>query len=329
MHKVLLNALRLRLQLEPRSGFLIKASTRGENLLHPERPDLQAMRTRLADGNETVFIPGSSLKGVVRASAERVLRSLAPEHGERLACDPLHHAGDCQKAASRLGDDIAGRRTGADEAHPMAAVHRMLCLACRTFGSQALASRVRLEDAIPPDADALGLANRTEVRAGVSIDRRTGGPARGKLFESEVVTGGTFQTQIHLDNVQLWQVALLGFVLEDLDAGLIRLGSAKTRGLGAFRVHLGELHWRQVGQSEVPLGAGALAPGLVAAYDLVTPDALDALPGEPDTRKSRLTTEWTWKGPNAIRALFEAVQGQPWDALVAARAPLPGQGGQR
>jgi CRISPR-associated RAMP protein (TIGR02581 family) len=316
MHKLLLNAVTLRLHLVPRTAFLIKADTKGANLLHPERPDLMAMRTRTPDGRETVFLPGSSIKGVVRSSAERILRTVArPERQSHAACDPLNHKLPCQSDASKLGDERGRDRGGDRLAHPMADVHRMLCLACRTFGSQAMAGRVRFRDALPT-ADSLEAANLTGERAGVSIDRRTGGPSRGKLYQSEVVTGGVFETTIDLQNVQLWQLGLVGLVLEDVDMGLSRLGSAKTRGLGVFQVLPQELRFRQVGTSASPSGIASLAPDLVGPYGLVEPDALADLPaGAEHRRTGGLLTEWTWFG-ESVWGMLRAAQGKPWDGLV-------------
>lgn len=316
MHKILLNAVKIRLILSPVSGFLIKGDTRGSSLLHPERPDMTAMRSRTADGEETVFIPGSSIKGVVRSAAERVLRSLAPDSPGRLACNPLDQDGRCHREASRKGEERSrGSRAADGPAHPMAEVHRMLCLACRTFGSQTIASRVRFTDAFPT-AETREAANRVETRSGVSIDRASGGPSRGKLFETEVVTSGRFDTQIHMENVQLWQLALIGVTLQDIHGGLVRLGSAKTRGLGAFAVKLREVVFRQMGEASAPRGVGDLAPGMAADYGFVRPDQLASLPaGARRQGTGGVYSEWAWPEGSGW-SLIEAAQGEPWQAMV-------------
>lgn len=319
MFNATLNTVTLELELSPRTGFLIKADTKGGNLLHPERPDLMALRGRAPDhlgGQESVFIPGSSLKGVVRSAAERVLRSLNPGDAASMACDPMDHKNDCHAKASRLGDDIARGKVKREQ-YPMAPVYRMLCGACRSFGSQALAGRIRFADAYPADEKALRTANKTETRAGVSIDRRSGGPARGKLYESEVVVAGSFAVRIHMENVQLWQVALIGVVLEDLREGIVRVGSGKTRGLGMMDVTPRALRYRQLGAPGVPAGVGALAPALAQPYGLIDGDTLREVPAawaadDPVFRVWEATGTDVWD-------FFRRCQTQgPWQALVAA-----------
>ncbi len=321
MHKVHLNDVQIEVWFKPRAAFLVKGPDKGSD---PGRPDLTPMRTWMDTGDgmvETVFIPGSSIKGVVRSAAERVLRTVAPEgQRDRWACDPLNHKGACQKEASDLGDRIA--RKGGEGPYPMAAVHKKVCLACRTFGSQAIRSRVSFADALP-SPKYVSRANQTLARSGVAIDRKTGGPARGKLFQVEVVPGGNFRTRIHLDNVQMWQVALLGLVLEDIDAGLVRMGSAKTRGLGEFEVSLRAVTFRQLGGS-APAGVGALAPDMVEPYGLIPEEALPEVPGGAEAFRRGPFQGWRWSyakdDKRAAWALFEAAWGAPWERFVARAA---------
>ena len=219
MFRVLHNRARLRLEIEPVTPLLIKAG--GEGGLDPTLPQLQFVRTH-TDVGPSFVIPGGSLKGVVRSQAERILRSVEASR----ACDPLDRNSPC-----RQGRGLPG---------PQA--YRQNCHACRTFGSTTLASRARFTDALPwsPDMDpaaraaALG-SIRTEVRSGVAIDRQSQSARRGQLFELEVVSAGRFHTEVFLTNFQLWQLALVGLSLRDLDQGYQQLGMGKTRGLGRVR----------------------------------------------------------------------------------------------
>lgn len=319
MHKFHVNDLRIDLRLTPTSAFLVKSGNKGDSLTHPELPDMVAVRTRrpTADGGdeETVYIPGSSLKGVVRSAAERILRTVAEGRTDLWACDPLDQRNPCHKDAARLGDEIARHGGPADlGSHPMAVVHRKLCYACRTFGSQAMASRVRFADALPTEKT-FARANKTEVRSGVSLDRRTGGPAHGRLFEQEVVPLGSFQTSIFAENVQLWQVALLAAVLDDMDLGITRLGSAKTRGLGAFKVELTSVSFRQTGTLPTPAGVATVVPSLAGPYDLVPEEPLPAVPPGAESTHRPPFHGWTWSGQDGWNFL-RATQEQPWAAFV-------------
>lgn len=309
MHKLTINRARIDLRFSPATPLLVKTGDKGAQLLHPERPDLMCVRTDHRALGETVYVPGSSLKGVVRSAAERVLRSL-----ELPCCDPMDHRSRCHDAASKEGDAIARKgREGVE--HPMAAVHRMLCLACRTFGSQAMASRVSFSDAYPTPATA-ERANRTETRNGVSIDRGTGGPARGKLFEMEVVVGGDFETSIHLANYELWQLGLVAVVLGDLDDGFIRLGSAKSRGLGRVTVDVTGLVADQIGRRGALVGVGALRDDLVEPYELLERDLAGP---EAQTRPGALGQRFRWEGNDDCRGVLAAVAEASWPSLLRRR----------
>lgn len=310
MHKLAINRARLNLRLRPTTPILVKSGDKAAALVHVERPDLMCVRTHHAALGETVYVPGSSLKGVVRSAAERVLRSigLPPEVG---ACDPLRPEGRCQKDAGRRGDEIARSKGSGGEPHPMAEVYRMLCLACRTFGSQALASRIAFADAYPPSEE---LRPEVERRNGVAIDRRTGGPSRGKLFDMEVVVGGAFDTSIHLSNYELWQLALVSVVLRDIQDGFVRIGSSKTRGLGHVDVELRSLVVDQRPVGGAIAGVGQLAPDLREPYGLRETGGTVGARGEPVV--GALGERMQWSDTTAWAAL-DATVDAAWPGLLS------------
>jgi CRISPR-associated RAMP protein (TIGR02581 family) len=303
MHRINLNRARFELRLVPVTPLLIKSGDKGASLLHPERPDLMFVRTERGGEEETVYIPGSSLKGVVRSSAERILRSLDPGW----SCDPMDQQSRCMKDASRKGDDL--QRGG--DALRMAQVYRLLCLACRTFGSQAMGSRVSFADAYPP-ALLLAQTNATEARSGVSIDRKTGGPAARKLFQYEVVTAGGFDTEILIANYELWQLALIGLVLREIQEGFVRLGSAKSRGLGRVTVEFRRLVIDQMRESGGRVaGVGALIPALREPYRLLESEPLS---GVKAPEPSALGQRFDLRGKEVDQVL-NLLLGRPWQQL--------------
>ena len=314
MLKLTINRVRLDLRIEPVTPLLIKSGDKGAAMLHPERPDLMFVRTGPREA-ETVYIPGSSIKGVVRGAAERVLRTVGA-----FCCDPLDQRNTCHRDASTKGDEIA--RRGSHDEHPQAAVYAMLCTACRTFGSQALAGRVAFSDALP-SADERARSNATERRSGVSIYRRTGGPSRGKLFDMELVTRGAFDTSIHLTNVELWQLGLLGVVLRDVEAGFVRFGSSKSRGLGHVRIVPRGALFDQVDPAHhatTPSGVAALR-SLAGPYKLFA-GAADALadPAGGDGQETTLGQRWVWTSETTVWRLLDACAGKPWSDFCAAAA---------
>jgi CRISPR-associated RAMP protein (TIGR02581 family) len=117
-------------------------------------------------------------------------------------------------------------------------VYQDSCPACRLFGSTFFIGRVAISDAY------LGgnTVERTEQRDGVGIDRFTGGASSGAKFELEVVSPDvTFETNIHLRNFEVWQLGMLMLVVQDLEDSLIRIGSGRSRGLGAVKGAISEV----------------------------------------------------------------------------------------
>lgn len=260
MHRAQLNRGRVELQIEPLGPVLIRSGTVS---VDPRRPDLEWVRTRHASGVETVYLPGSSLKGVLRAQAERILRST-----ERSCCDPLQQKHNrCQTRPDR-------------KAEP-AKVFSELCAACRTFGSLRAAGRMRFTDAYPWPLDAtmdqaqqaVDAIGSLRSRTGVAIDRKTGATKRGALYDLEVLERGQFHAEISFVNIQLWQLRLLLFTLADLDEGFVRLGSGKSRGLGRVRCRVSSVtfDWLLNRADDELLGTGALERD--DAWGLVEPRA--------------------------------------------------------
>jgi CRISPR-associated RAMP protein (TIGR02581 family) len=229
--------------------------------------DLPVMR----DAQGMPFIPGSSLKGAMRGWVEAFLRSMAdsPQKMRRLACDPLavgsvgggpvshaegraafdYELGICVEPREvsewqRRPDDQADhfckarkvegfdRPLGDDEV--VQVLRKRLCCACRLFGHQALASPILFADLPPVSGDPLRMV---AIRDGVAIDRDTGTVSGGRKYDYEVVQGGAeFELEIVAENLEPWQRGLLLLGVLGLSAGQIKIGGAKSRGLGAVRL---------------------------------------------------------------------------------------------
>ncbi|MGB9872930.1 MAG: RAMP superfamily CRISPR-associated protein [Anaerolineae bacterium] len=250
MFKQLVNECLIDLHIHVDGPVLIKSG-----LAQVSGPDMAWVRV-FRNGREEVYLPGSSLKGVLRSHAERIARTLKPE----AACDPF-------------ADTSCGRIF--DKKKPETSVaYRDACLICKLFGCTGFAGRLATTDAY-----ALGTPPEPVQRDGVGIDRFTGGAAHGAKFELEVITEGTFATTLHLRNFELWQLALVGFVLQDLADGLIRIGMGKSRGLGKVRGEVQQVRMDflgpkapQVVNGQLPLrGVGSLFEE-AATYGMVSPD---------------------------------------------------------
>lgn len=213
MYKQLIADMRIRFCVIAEEPLLIKSGS-----ATIDGPDMAFVQT-FREGRWQCYIPGSSMKGLFRSHAERIMRTLAGEGG---ACNPFMDKGPGQFCGKRL------------EKQENAASYRLSCPICRLFGSTVYGSRVQMSDCYLE-----GAATR-QVRDGVGIDRLTGGSSHGAKFDLEVVSG-TFGGEVSLRNFELWQVALLGFVFCDLEDGYLRLGSGKSRGLGRIRGEVNEI----------------------------------------------------------------------------------------
>lgn len=216
MHKRFVNHCTINLTLIPDGPILIKSGREGAD---PTKPDMEFVETYHA-GGRSIYLPGSSLKGAIRAHAERIVRTVGrdkrPDNPNTLwANDPLNQNELKYLDAFANSWDIYKQSSFTDQ----------------MFGNTSIASRIRIEDAYPIDSKQI----KIEERNGVAIDRVFGSVAVGP-FNYQVCTAGEFCTKIHLKNFSLAQLGLIGLVLRDLNDGWFGIGFAKSRGLGTVQV---------------------------------------------------------------------------------------------
>ena len=236
MHKTRYNALRLTLEIRPRGPLLIKA---GGLSADPTLPDMQFVRTYHPEKGETVYIPGSSLKGVVRGFTEKVLRTLGRTDSWRWACPTFPDEREsCAKRVAGVEDS--------------AAVYRQSCGACRIFGHTRLKGRAALTDFLP------ATEIKTEIRYGVAISRLSHAVAQGP-FEMEIAVGGSFRGYLLLENYELWQLGLLALALESMNQGLAKVGFGKNRGFGEVTATVTEAQVEEAGLQNEPNALRGLA----------------------------------------------------------------------
>jgi CRISPR-associated RAMP protein (TIGR02581 family) len=234
MHKRLVNHCTIAFSLIPDGPILIKSGKEGAD---PTKPDMEFVET-YHSGGKTVYLPGSSLKGAIRAQAERIVRTVGQstrqtgDNPKIWASDPLNMEDKQNNPNVYLEAWKKNeKKKAAKDKHPSpgAELYKQSCFTSQLFGNTSVASRIRIEDAYPVGTLKL------EERNGVAIDRVFGSVAAGP-FNYQVCTAGEFRTKIHLKNFTLAQLALLGLVLRDLNEGWFGLGFAKSRGLGTVQV---------------------------------------------------------------------------------------------
>jgi CRISPR-associated RAMP protein (TIGR02581 family) len=310
MFRTLYNQVKLIISIEPNgTPILIKT---GREAFDPTRPDMEFVRTRTEFG-EVPYLPGSSIKGVIRSHAERILRTICQDElraRQKFACDFVN---PCVKSS--------GNRQHRYQEH---------CYACRTFGHTSIASRVRITDAYPWTLEATIEVQKQweervklEERVGVMIGRRTGTVEHGPFFY-EVVTEGTFYGEITVRNYQLWQLALLALVIRDINTGLQRLGAHKSRGLGKVQITVKDFEIQQLGllaKDKAKLSGIGVIPNVHGSNDLIGDDFIylsETLQEVPDTwwgvtfkpREGRTANE-RWE-----EVAQKLVEGKNWQNLL-------------
>lgn len=305
MHERFYNELILKLMLRPRTPLLIKSGA--STGLDPSLPEMQFVRTRWAtktgETEETMYIPGSSLRGVIRSHAERLVRSVNLQQ----ACDPLQMKGDDRspepsemRGACLTERTLKGKIDKRPDKLNGAEAWKFSCYTCRLFGNTGLAARARIGDLYP-----MGNTPITQVRHGVAIDRITGAVAQGP-FQMETVTDGDFSGEITLRNFTIGQLGLLAAALLDMGDGLVALGYAKSRGMGRVELFVEEASFRFCSNPDGKVkGLGALMDEAARAkYGLGDGDD-DSLP-----LPANVATD-TGKTPR----LFQTITMRDWDKI--------------
>jgi CRISPR-associated protein Csm3 len=229
MLKKLVNHAVVELNISPIDPMLIKSGQATVSGV-----DMSFVKTYKHGQEAEPFIPGSSMKGLVRSYAEKICRSLRAEPVP--VCLPyldFERANQNERAQASCGSRF--ERFQDKDNIPSSEVYRLSCPACRLFGSQRFLGRLATSDGYITEEFKKNAKPLLEVRDGVAIDRLTGGTAGNAKYDLEVLTKGEFGTQIEIQNFERWQLGLLGLVIRDMTEGLVRIGMGKSRGLGRIQ----------------------------------------------------------------------------------------------
>lgn len=204
MFREMKNEVIIEYSLETQSPLFIKSGK--ETGLDPNLADNVCLKV-YKDGVLTPVMPGTSIKGVFRNRAERLLKG---------SCDIFN------KACIKKSQETKGKT--AKE------LYNNSCPACRLFGSTVLKSRISFSDAYPEGEYKIG------TRTSVGIDRFTGAAKKGALFDMEYVEWAEFKGSIKINNFFNWQVKTIMQVFKDIDEGFVLFGGLTSRGFGRMQV---------------------------------------------------------------------------------------------
>lgn len=236
MQRFLLNKLSLEMTISIYEGSRLLIA---QYETDPQKPDSKPNIVHsVKEKNGAYYIPGSTVKGCVRSRAEYVSNFLNQGLG---ACHifktdidhlPLDHELSCGSRfdiRKKLGKEPSSKE-----------IFSQACPVCQIFGHNYLHSRIDFSDFREFNHSATS-THQTHI----AVDRSTGGVSmkpdkhgkmRGKLFDSPYLVQGTFEGKILIENFQIWQLGLLGLLLQDLDDGLIRFGHKQSSGNGRMQI---------------------------------------------------------------------------------------------
>jgi CRISPR-associated RAMP protein (TIGR02581 family) len=223
--------MKLKVKITPQTPLLVASG----KTFDVTRPDMEFVRVRTKEG-DTVYVPGSSIKGVLRAGLEAILgesNTKICSASEKMCHEKQKKDPDTKKVP-----------------------YRMHCPVCRMFGSGDLASRLDISDVFPFDLDDSNedkkakmenMEQMTTSRTGIKIDRKTGKTKGGALFEYEILGGGELFGEFTFTNYELYQPGLLFTLFSLSNEGFLRYGHSKSRGLGVLNFEVESMKILQVG----------------------------------------------------------------------------------
>jgi CRISPR-associated RAMP protein (TIGR02581 family) len=186
----------------------------------------------LKDGKGLPYIPGSSLKGVLRSFLESVTDSAC----ERGAC--AKKLKDKKKRQTKMYELAAKPenkgRNGDELLAEYIASKAFSCIACRLFGSGVMAGKVKVADAtLRTPGDWVG----TDLRTSNAIDRDTHTTAHSALFDTETIPSGTeFAFRVIAENLTAEEAQYFGELFGYFAQGGIAVGGRSRAGLGGVSV---------------------------------------------------------------------------------------------
>ena len=198
--------------------------------------DTEIQTVLAADGKEYWLLPGSSLRGVMRAWISR----LAARDRKPVAFSVDRYSDSTMPGGKPItGDDVGWNFIESDKRQSgSGAAKEVKCPVAALFGSLAKRGRIHITDALSKDP---AKSNQKQTRRHVAIDRVTGGATEGMLSSNEVLIGGSDRpvftvrmliTKDAVANEDRWadEVRWLAQTLHAINIGLVRVGSSKSAG---------------------------------------------------------------------------------------------------
>jgi len=201
-----------------------------------------------ARSNGKLYIPGSSLRGALRSTVERIANALGKN--TCLLFDSSSSSACITSNPKLLEGEKERVEKHGEEWNEQKMLNFLqqgkLCDTCKVFGSTHFASKVKITDLYP-------IQNSTpkdSVRYGIGIDRDTETASEGALFQIEVVEKDCrFDFELiaeNLDGTDEWGllcIGLLEMMRKKEEGGSFYIGAKSAAGLGRCHLMLNKIEY--------------------------------------------------------------------------------------
>ncbi len=239
---------------ELRNRYLFRGKIVMQTALH-----IGGGKITLSDSNSPIvltpdqkpFIPGSSFKGALRSTIEKLVPGL-PAAANLSSCalidrsadeivlspvekgQPPRWPGEVCPTSWQDGLTRLKREHPEWEKQITASAFENLCSTCRLFGSPFAAARLNINDLYMPADDWAGVI---QIRDGVAIDRDSEKAKDRLKYDFEVVPASAeFALEITLENATEQDLQMLCVGLSEFVHGFGVIGGKRSRGLGVSRL---------------------------------------------------------------------------------------------
>lgn len=220
MFSKLRNEAIIEFDMHTESPLFIKSSD--EDQLNPASAEHTFFVT-YRNGKLVPTIPGSTMKGVFRSTAELLLEDMD-------VCNLFSKNKSCSGRINKEEKEGKGEIDNIEKESLGKSRYKGSCPVCKLFGSQVLKSRITFCDAYPVGD------YKTGRRASVAIDRITGASKKGALFDFEYIEDAVFRCKVYLRNFFRWHIKLLFEIFNRIDEGYTTFGGFSSKGLGRMKV---------------------------------------------------------------------------------------------
>ncbi|MEA5518040.1 CRISPR-associated RAMP protein Csx7 [Limnoraphis robusta] len=192
------------------------------------------------------FIPGSSFKGALRSRLESFLRGILGNNPKLVGNPSINDEWSLtsKELAKFKMNELKNLNSQEKENRLHEYILENTDLISSLFGSPWIASKFQVRDLT---VDTNTWFNQYQERDGVAIDRDTETASEGKLYDYQVVPGGTdFDFKAVVENAEDWELGLLMIGLHQFETEQIPLGGGRSRGLGVVRLEIDKMRWVDV-----------------------------------------------------------------------------------